>query len=422
MKKASYASLFPENSDKKTVAKLQALVKQCAKEYATIQDKFQFSSLQLSPSARTRLAEILVDFALDLHSGSHSDSGLWAALEKCNTGLFGTPLPLVHTAKTKLPPGINVERVQFLLWNLYPRLDRGLILSHRHVDLLLAAEEVTKMLNELLPSFPAVSPVKEFLDQPNDYGWEVKKKLIWLGKHSYLFRLLFEEYLDEEVEGEPQISHIDDFICQHTTPWSGLGVNDILAACLAIPEEQRDELRSWYLRHFSIYKIVKVDKEITEAANLINEAPYRIREGAPSSPRKGNFRPNMTIYGSLVPWRGEWYWSGVQYDLTPYSKRDIAESLRQLKQNTQFVARYWKERDEKVRQLAEEYYRHRFTCFGQNLVGGIKAGHLSQAPTTASGFAPCFPQCRQCHLVLGGHFIQLALINETKVKRIACRS
>jgi len=308
MKKPPYTSLFPENSNKKTVAKLQTLVKQCAKEYAVIQEGFRFPSFQFPPAIRTRLAEILIDFVLDIRAGS----GLWAALEKYNSEFFGTPLPLVLPVNAKLPSGICAERVQFLLWNIFPQLDYGTILSHRHVDLLYAAEKVTEMLNDLLPSLPDASPIKEFLDKPNDYGWEVKGKLIWLGMHSYLFRLLFEEFMDDaingdEYAGQPTVAVIDDFICQHPTPWSGLGVNDILAGCLDVADEQRNELRSWYLRHFSIYKIVKVEKEITEAINLVTNATYRVREGAPSSPRKGHFRPNMTIYGSLVPWREEWY-------------------------------------------------------------------------------------------------------------------
>lgn len=368
MKKPTYASFFPENSDKKIIAKLKSLVKQCGKEYAVIQERFRFPTLQLSSSAQTRLAEILVDFALDIHSGS----GLWTALEKYNVDFFGTPLPLVVSPKAVLPSGICVERVQFLLWNLYPQLDPGRLLSNRHVDLLFAAAEVTKMLNGLLPSFPTVSPVKEFLDQPNDYGWEVKKKLIWLGMDSYLFRLFFEEFMNDaqdgdEYEGRSSIAVIDDFICQHATPWAGLGANDILAACLDISDEQRDEVRSWYLRHFSIYKIVKMDKEITEAVNLVTDVPYRIREGAPSDSRKGHFRPNMTVYGGLVPWRGEWYWSGVQHDFTPLSAKDLATSLRKFKQNTQIVARYWKERDEKVRQFAKECHQQALASYGSDL-------------------------------------------------------
>ena len=368
MKKAPYDSLFPEKSDKKTIAKLKPLVKQCVKELNVIQSRFHYPSLYLRHAPQVLLAEVLIDFALDIHTGS----GLWAALEKCNTELFGTPLPLVQPVNVPLPSGICAERVQFLLWNLYPQIEYDHILSHRHINLLSMSEEMTKFLNGLLPSLPAVSPIKEFLDKPNDYGWEVKKKLIWLGMHSYLFRLLFDKYLeernDDEDARESPISLIDDFICQHTTPWSGLGVIDILAARLDVPEEQKDELRSWYLRHVSIYKIVETDEEFAVATNLINDTSYRIREGTSSNPRTHHFRPNMIIHGGLVPWRGEWYWSGTQYDLTQYRANEIAEIVKRFKQNTQIVARYWKERDEAVRQIAEEHYQDSQKFYKNNFV------------------------------------------------------
>ena len=364
MKKPTYASLFPENSDKKIIAALRPLVKRCDKVLSFIQLLLRFPALKLAHSARTQLAEILVDFAMDIHF----DTGIWTALEKCNTKLFGTPLPLVLPVNAKPPAGICVERVQFLLWNTYLQLTDYEI-SNSHVDMLHVAEEITEFLNNvLLPLLPAVSPVKEFLDRPNNYGWEVKKKLIWLGTHSYLFRLHFDEYFEERYEGGSSVMVIDDFICQNTTCLSGLGVNDILAACLDIPDGQKDELRNWYLRHFSLYKIVKTEKGLTEAVNLITDESYQIREKEPTSSPKGIFSPNSTIYGGLVPWCGEWYWSGAQHDFTPLSKKDIAAAIRQLKQNTQMVARYWKERDETVRQRAEEIYQHAVEFYGDNLV------------------------------------------------------
>ena len=364
MRSASYTSLFPEGSNKKTVAQLQTLTKRCAKAYSLTQSAFEYGTLQLSKSDCTRIAEMLVDFALDIHSGS----GLWMALEKCNTKLFGTPLPLVHNGKTELPAGICAERVQFLLWNLYQQFIPDYVFSHNHSDLLIATEHVTQFLTELLPTLPAVSPVKAFLNKPNDYGWEIKKKLVWLGMDSYLFRSLFEEYVVEHHDGQVSIPVIDDFICQNTTPWSGLGVNDILAACLDIPDEQKEELRSWYLRHMAIYKIVKVGKEITEAINLINNEPYRIREGAPSNPRKNFMRPNMIIHGSLTPWRGEWYWSGLTRDFTPLSADDLADVIKNIKQTTRFVARYWKEREELVRQRGVEHYQQSLKFYGTDLI------------------------------------------------------
>ena len=275
---------------------------------------FRMPSLKLSAQTRTQLAEILVDFALDIHF----NSGIWTALEKYNTELFGTPLPLILPVNTKPTHGISVERVQFFLWNLYQRLAEC-ELSNCHVDLICVAERMTEFLNDvLLPLLPAVSPVKEFLDKPNDYGWEVKHKLIWLGMHSYLFRLHFDSYFAKQYNEESsEIMIIDDFICQGATSWSGLGAIDILAGCLDVPDEQKDELRSWYIRHFSLYKIIKMDKGIIEAVNLVNDAPYHIRVEKPSDLPKEVFHPNAIIHGGLVPWRGEWYWSGEQFDYTP---------------------------------------------------------------------------------------------------------
>ena len=360
----SYKSHLPEKSEGKSVVALQAIVKRCAKEFAGIQSQFQYDTLRLSTPDRAQLAEVLVDFAFDLHC----NSGIWLALEKYNIKLFDTPLPLIRPQRTDLPSGLCQERVHFLLWNFYPQIEPGRWLSPRHVDLLFAAEKITEWLIKQLPSFPEISPIKVFLIGSNDYGWEVKRKLIWLGTQSYLFRMLFEQYFADNFEGRHQIAVIDDFLCQQTTPWSGLGAIDILAEALDIPEEQKNELRDWCLRHASFYKIVKTDNEFTEAVNLVNDVEYRIREGASVKPNPRLFKPGMMVYGSLVPWRGEWYWSGEQFDMTRYSQKQIAESVAQHKQNTQIVARFWPEREKQVQERMAEEFQSMTKHYGNDLV------------------------------------------------------
>ena len=86
--------------------------------------------------------------------------------------------------------------------------------------------------------------MKTFLTTPNTYGWEVKRKLVWMGQHSYLFRLPCAHYVRDHG-GTADIPTLDDFLCQETTHWSGLGVIDILAATLDITDSQRRDLRSW---------------------------------------------------------------------------------------------------------------------------------------------------------------------------------
>lgn len=82
------------------------------------------------------------------------------------------------------------------------------------------AAAVAQFLNKRLPDLPQDSGAGHFLARPNKFGWEVKRKLIWLGQHSYLFRLNFENYV--AAKNVPlSISLVDDFICQEATTWSG---------------------------------------------------------------------------------------------------------------------------------------------------------------------------------------------------------
>ena len=46
------------------------------------------------------------------------------------------------------------------------------------------------------------SGVQTFLRTPNTYGWDVKRKLVWLGQHSYLFRLHCEQYIRDHSRAD----------------------------------------------------------------------------------------------------------------------------------------------------------------------------------------------------------------------------
>ncbi len=70
-----------------------------------------------------------------------------------------------------------------------------------------------------------------------------------------MFRTLFARYMDEQPPGGSEIAHTDDFVCQECTRWSGLGAIDILAGVLDISDDDRKDLRSWYERHASFYRL-----------------------------------------------------------------------------------------------------------------------------------------------------------------------
>ncbi len=71
--------------------------------------------------------------------------------------------------------------------------------------------------------------------------------------------------------------------------------------------------------------------------NIINDQPYQIRINMKRNP----FKPGQLIFGSLVPWRGEWYWSGEQQSWDDASKVDVDDLKRTMKrQSPAIVCRY----------------------------------------------------------------------------------
>jgi hypothetical protein len=307
------------------------------------------------------LATVLVEFAEDINN----DIGIWNSLERYNVEFFGTPLPFILRPNEDMgQDGVNQYRSQHLLWVLYSELNPQLILSPTHRDLKQLAETVSGFLKSRFAKIPRGSSVKKFLSQPNKFGWDVKRKLIWLGTHSYLFRDSFRNCV-EDHDGKPEVPIIDDFVCQKTTAWSGLGVIDILAFILDISEEQRLDLRSWYERHQAYYRILATEGQNSEVVNIINDKPYTVRISADKNP----FEVGTTVFGSLVPWNGEWYWSGTQYTLNNVTE----EGLQELKDTfcrkyPEITYRYCSELAEKAKQVSDLQYHEFIKYHGNDLV------------------------------------------------------
>ncbi len=273
------------------------------------QSRFTFPACRLPEAACSEVAVLLVEWAEDIHN----DIGLWRTVEAHQRRWFGTPLPLVATGPPDVEPrGFDPGRVQFFLWNMWPRLSPEGVISPGHEDLKRLAAAASRLLTERFARLPQDSGVKRFLATPNEHGWDIKQKLLWMGINSYLFRCFFLRYL-EAHKGQSDIPTKDDFVCQHCTEWSGLGVIDVLAGALDLPEADRCTLRTWYERHRSFFRVLEWHEEGEEVnsitvRNLVNGQPYRVRMNTAHHP----FSPGMVVYGALTPWRGEWYWSGEQ--------------------------------------------------------------------------------------------------------------
>jgi hypothetical protein len=339
---------------------LPSIVRDLKQFLINAQAELADDGLRLSAKEMDDLAEVLVEFAEDIHY----DIGLWRSLEQYQLEFFDTPLPLCLRPNQEIEPRkLNEYRLRYLLWVLYPELKPDLILAPTHQDVHRLAAQVADFLDRQFAAVPRGSGIQQFLSQPNRLGWDVKRKLVWMGQHSYLFRPCFRNYIQDHG-GQPDIGTIDDFICQETTTWSGLGVIDILAATLDISAEQRATLRNWYERHLAYYRILSITKSHLKVKNLINDQFYQVRMEDPGA----TFKKGQVVAGSLLPWNGDWYWSGRQsvYDDLP------SEAIQEIQQTflgkmPTIAYRYCNRQAEAARETVDRHHREFVEYHGDDL-------------------------------------------------------
>ena len=329
------------------------------------QNTFAHAPCRLPDSAWSEVAVLVVEWAEDIHN----DLGLWRAVEDHQRGCFGTPLPFIVTLSDAEPHGFDSRRIQYFLWNLWPCFNQDLVLSPAHPDLKRLADAASGFLAERFARLPRDSGAQRFLATPNDFGWDIKRKLLWAGINSYLFRFLFCKYLDDQKR-EPNVEAKDDFVCAHCTEWAGLGVIDVLAGALDLLESDRATLRTWYERHRSFFRVLarhEADGEIKTltARNLVNGQPYTIRMNAANCP----FEPGMVVYGALTPWRGEWYWSGAQETFENMPDHEEANIRKEMLETASAIAyRYCPDEAEKARELTRALHTKFVAHYGGELV------------------------------------------------------
>ena len=331
-------------------------------ELLEAQESFVNNTLKLSKDMLNELALVTAEFFEDIIL----DIGIWRSLEDYNKKFFNTPLPFFLKPGEELTEeNLYKKRIQYLLWNKYSEFMPSLILSPTHRDL----DSISNKLAEYIikkkdSSLLKESSIKSLFNQSDQYGWHVKRKLLWLGQHSYLFRHSYEEYLLAN-EGKSKISVIDDFVCQNTTRWSGLGVIDILASVLNISNKQRIELCGWYERHLAYYLIKSIQGHLVSAENIISNKKYSIRMGEQS----GLFKVGHIYVGSLVQWNKEWYWSGQQSYLGQVSQKMI-EKIRSefIEKSALIVYRYCKSLLERAKERIRVHYQNFVKFHGDDIV------------------------------------------------------
>jgi hypothetical protein len=329
------------------------------------QSSFAFPSCRLPDIAWSDVAVLLVEWAEDIHN----DLGLWRAVEEHQRQCFGTPLPLVGAPSAAKLRAFDPWRIQYFLWNLWGCFNPELVLSPTHRDLKCLAEAASRFLEERFARIPRDSGLKRFLSTPNDYGWDIKGKLLWLGINSYLFRCWFFKYLDD-LEQKPDIEAKDEFVCGYCTAWAGMGVIDVLAAAIDLPELDRATLRTWYERHRSFFRVLTKSEEGGEvkfitARNVVNGKPYAIRMNMANCP----FEPGLMVYGAVTPWRGEWYWSGTQETFEGMPEEQEIRIRKDILETAPVVAyRYCPEEAARAQALTRELHAKFVAYYGDDLV------------------------------------------------------
>ena len=129
-----------------------------------------------------------------------------------------TSLPAagLHGVGLRALPG-NLAEIWRGFWaarKLLKEFKPDVLIPPTNRDLEQLARRMPEFLEREFRNKPMDSGIQKFLSQPDHEAGDVKKKLIWTGTKSYLFRLSFKNYLKAKGQ-EVSIPTIDDFVCHN---------------------------------------------------------------------------------------------------------------------------------------------------------------------------------------------------------------
>jgi len=113
------------------------------------------------------------------------------------------------------------------------------------------------------------------------------------------------------------------------------------------------------------YRIVAIKGHRMEVLNKINDKPYTVRMGDSTNP----FEIGQTVFGDLVPWNEEWYWSGEQSrfgNVTEEKLQQLRDSF--LRRAPEIAYCYCDQLAEKVKESVERLYQEFMKYHGDDLV------------------------------------------------------
>jgi hypothetical protein len=340
------------------------LIEAIADLYLKRQKKFEHQTLKLKSDEAMELAWRIAGYLEDVVN----QIGIFKALTTKNREIFGTPIPLfVKDPEHFSPDNISKQAVTYLVWDCLTEVREDLILSPTHIDLQTIAGEIYGYLKKRVKNTPPSSKVKDFVTlSGNKDGGFIKKRLVWLGMASYLFRFSASNYLADK---EKNVSTVEDFLMQKTTKLSGFTPLDIFVEMADLDEESKKELQKWEEPYMALYHVEDQTGDYWTVKNLINKKDYKVWRDYGASKTADPIKKGIFCLGGIVPWKKEWRWSGEQVIYTSLAPENISQIIKVLKHEyPKMIYRYCEESRKKAFEYVKDEYDFFISYFKTNPV------------------------------------------------------
>lgn len=309
----------------------EALVKLSKQISAIIESQEEDGPFEIDDTVRQIFGEVLAMWFEDVYN----DIGVWNVVENHYLRHFGvkTPFAAFTEAEDKAYT-YSPSVIAHILWVLYgeyaiedytisPYINN---IKELALDIAALFEQTKLPKDDILKQFYKVKP---------QYVYEIKQRLVALGRDSFLFTFFWHLNKPQTKNTNHLIFYTDEMICEKETAWAALRPVDVLADLMDMPDAEKEDLRAWNERHFSIYKVTEIDEEneMLYVTNVINQSPYIVKLEQSQVP----FELNQYILGYLVPFGKYWYWSGTQ---SPIPQKELKKNLDRMKMEPHLIARF----------------------------------------------------------------------------------
>lgn len=341
-----------------------ALIEAIADLYLKRQKIFKYQTMRVKTDEAMQLAWRIAGYLEDVVN----QVGIFKALTTKNREIFGTPIPLfVHDNKHFSPDSINKQAITSLVWDFFTETRENLILSPTHNDLQTIAGEIYGYLKEKIKNAPRSSKLKEFITfSGNKNGGFIKRRLVWLGLASYLFRFSASNYLADK---EKNVSTVEDFLMQMNTKLSGFTPLDIFVEIADLDDESKKELQKWEEPYMALYYVEDQTGDHWIVKNMINQKYYKVWKDYGAPERVDPIKKGIFCLGGIVPWQKEWRWSGEQVIYTSLAPENISKIIKVLKNEyPKMIYRYCEEPRKKAFEYAKDEYDFFISYFKTNPV------------------------------------------------------